>query len=140
MNAAITESFALECLLGIHDFSSDTFKIALYAHGAAINRTTPAYTADQEISGTAYSEGGEIITISGGYPKIDGRIAGVRFEEALWPGPATFNYQKALIYNATKDNRSVLAVDFGGPRGPVNSSHRIRTLETDPPLLCLSFG
>ncbi len=140
MRAMITKSFALDCLYGIHDFRVDTFMIALFIPGAAIDFDTEVYEANNEILGAGYDQGGVPMVVNLEYPKIEGKSACVRFNYATWEGPATFSYRKALIYNATKGNRSVMAIDFGTDRGPENSGHRIFTPESALPLLTLSFG
>lgn len=140
MKAWITKSFALECFQGIHDFRGDIIKMACFAPGAPIDVETAAYDVYYETSGPGYVSGGQIVSIVDGYPRIDENLAGVRFEDVIWPGPATFTYRKALIYNATKDNRSIIAIDFSLDRGPLNASHKISTPVFAPPVLAMSFG
>lgn len=141
MKASITKSFARECFLGIHDLSSDTLKIACFVGAdAPINSDTTEYDIYFETSGPGYTSGGQVISIPDGYPMLEGPFMGIRFDDIIWPGPATFSYRKALIYNATKGNRSIMAIDFGLDKGPLNSSHKISTPASAPPPLTLSFG
>ena len=46
----LTTSFKTELLQGIHDFSADTFKIALYTSDASLGADTTAYTTTGEVS------------------------------------------------------------------------------------------
>lgn len=57
-------SFKEELLQAIHDFTSDTFKIALYSSSASLGPNTTVYTAVGEISGTGYTSTGKALTIS----------------------------------------------------------------------------
>ena len=69
---AMTTSFKVELLQGVHNFFSGsgggsantgaTFKIALYTSSATINATTTVFTTTNEASGTAYSSGGNTLT------------------------------------------------------------------------------
>jgi hypothetical protein len=44
-----TTSFKEELYKGVHNFETDTFKIALYTANATLNQDTTAYTATGEI-------------------------------------------------------------------------------------------
>lgn len=57
INTALCTSFKKELFEAVHDFTSDTFKIALYSSSASLDATTTAYSASNEISGTGYSAG-----------------------------------------------------------------------------------
>ena len=59
-----TNQFKVGLASGQFDFSTDTFKMALYTGGASIGPTTASYTATNETSGTGYTAGGEILTVS----------------------------------------------------------------------------
>lgn len=48
----LTTSFKTELLQGIHDFSTDTFKIALYSSTADLSADTTEYTSTGETTGT----------------------------------------------------------------------------------------
>ena len=47
---------------GSFNFSSDTFKLALYTNAATLDETTSAYTTDGEVTAAGYTAGGQIIT------------------------------------------------------------------------------
>lgn len=132
-----TQSFTLDLLTNIHDFSYDQIKVALYTGDASIDDATTEYTTDNEIVGVGYTAGGENMYVSTGYPKLDPDRGAVRFEEVVWEAPSTFTYRKALVYNATKGNRSILVIDYGTDRGPLNSTHRLFTPLSSPPLILI---
>lgn len=107
----LTASFKKELLQGVHDFDTDTFKIALYTSASDISSSTTAYTSTNEVVGTGYTAGGEVLTNLG--VTLSGTTAYTSWEDPSWPG-ATFTTAGALIYNASKANRSVLVLNFGG--------------------------
>jgi len=123
-------SFLLELFKGTHDFSSNTFKMALYTESATINVDTTAYTATGECTGTGYTAGGFTLTKATGFPKLNddvvpgvgiGRIALMTFNN-LSITNLTALPRYALIYNASKSNKAVLIRDFGAVLPLVNDN------------------
>lgn len=135
-----TKSFSLELFLGIHDFSGDSIRVALYGADALIDADTFEYSAIDEITGTGYTAGGELMVPTSTYPKIEDGRGCVRFDRVTWGGSCTFSYQKVLIYNASKGNRSIFAIDFGNLRGPENSTHYFELPTSFPPFLIMNRG
>ena len=109
----LTASFKEELLKGIHDFSNtgDTFKIALYTNSSNISSTTTEYTAVNEVVGSGYTAGGA--TLVGLGVTLSGTTAYTSWEEYTWAN-STLTTAGALIYNASKANRSVAVLNFGG--------------------------
>lgn len=105
-----TTSFKKELYLGIHDLDTDTIKIALYTANADLNQNTTVYTTTEEITGTGYTAGGE--TLTNAVVSADNNTAYVTFGNAVW-NPGVFTTRCALIYNASKGNRSIAVLDFG---------------------------
>lgn len=110
----LCKSFLLETQEATHDWSSDTFYIALYDTSATIDTDTTAYTTDHEITGTGYTAGGVELSVASGYPVLDGSTVLVDLDDVVISG-AAFTVQYALIYNASKANRAVAVLDFGQP-------------------------
>ena len=108
-----TTSFKEELYEGIHDLLTDTLKIALYTAYADLGQATTAYTTSNEVSGGGYVAGGE--TLSGVTVMSSGSTAYVSFSPVSWTG-ATFTARGALIYNASKANRSIAVLNFGADR------------------------
>jgi len=110
-----TTSFKAELLQGIHDFDTDTFKIALYLATADLGASTTVYAATGETSGTGYTAGGETMT------GISVNSAGfVNFANVSW-NPAAFTARGALIYNSTKGDKAVAVLDFGSDKTATNT-------------------
>jgi hypothetical protein len=108
-----TTSFKAELYAGIHDLTTDTLKLALYTAEANLDASTTAYTTANEITGTGYSAGGNVVT--GAAISSSGYTAWVTFNNVLWV-PAAFTTRCALLYNASKANRSIAVLDFGADK------------------------
>ena len=113
-----TTSFKAELYQAIHDLTTDTLKLALYTAEADLNEATTAYTTANEISGTGYSAGGNVVT--GAVISSSGYTAWVTFNNVLWV-PAAFTARCALLYNASKANRSIAVLDFGSDKTCTNT-------------------
>jgi hypothetical protein len=139
--AGPVSSFKLECLLGIHDFSADVFKIALYANAASLDTATTTYATADEVSGSGYAPGGIVIAVAPTFPKLV-TLAGfaravVDFAPAIWP-LVTLTARAGLIYNATKASRAVAVLDFGLDRVASNGPFTVRTPASSPHLITLN--
>ena len=82
-----TTSFKVELYEGVHNFLTDTLKIALYTANADLNQSTTVYSSANEVSGTGYSLGGKILT--GTTVNSSGTVAYVDFDNVIWD-PASF--------------------------------------------------
>lgn len=114
----ICQSFLLELASGIHDFTADEFKIALFEEGATLTPETTAYATTNECSGSGYTAGGVALVAEAGYPQIVSGKCLMDWEDPSW-NPVTVNARAALIYNADKANRAVMVIDFGITMSPV---------------------
>ena len=117
-----TTSFKVQILEGVHNFTSDTFKIALYTGSASLGADTTVYTTTGETSGTGYTAGGETLTPT--TPTSSGTTAYVSFANVSWTS-ASFTARAALIYNATQGNKSVAVLDFGSDKTVSGSTFTI---------------
>jgi hypothetical protein len=113
-----TTSFKQELYEGVHDFLTDTIKIALYTNAATLGADTTVYTTNGETSGTGYSAGGE--TLTGVTVASASNVAYVNFASATW-SPASFTCRGALIYNASKSNKAIAVLDFGADKTATTS-------------------
>lgn len=98
---------------GTFNFTSGTFKIALYTNEATLDATTTAYTTTGEVVGTGYTAGGNVLTISqtpttGNSPNTTAYIS---FANTSWTGALTA--RGALIYKSGGGNPAVCVLDFG---------------------------
>jgi hypothetical protein len=136
----LTSSFKAELLAGLHDFSAssgDTFKIALYGNAADISSATTNYTAVNESSGSGYTAGGATLTNLG--ITLSGTTAYTSWNDVSWAN-ASFTTAGALIYNASKNNRSVAVLNFGGAytadgSGPFTVTFPANTSTTAPVII-----
>lgn len=140
---AVTNSFKLELLQGIHAIGTDTLKLALYTNAATLDENTTAYSATNEVSGTGYVAGGATAVMTAGslmlYDVVTppgGRIAGARLDPITWEAPASFTCRGGLLYNASKSNKSIMVLDFGGDLGPsAGASFIVYFKNTLPPII-----
>ena len=119
-------SFKKELLEAVHDFTSHTFKIALYTDSADLGAGTTVYSTTNEItntSGTAYTAGGKALTTIA--PTTSGTVAFVDFENISWTS-ASFTARGALVYNSSASNKAVAVLDFGSNRVVSNDTFEIQ--------------
>ena len=129
ITAGLTDSFKEQLLLGVHDFATDTFKIALYTSSAVLGPTTTVYTSTNEVSGAGYTATGLVLTNI--TVNLGQGIGYVSFDNPAWVG-ATFATRGALIYNVSKSNKSVGVLNFGIDQTMLGQSFTIQ-LPTDDP-------
>lgn len=123
---AMTTSFKRELMEGVHDFTSHTFKIALYSSDADLNAATTAYSSANEISGTGYTAGGNTLTVTGGTVSTGGTTAYIDFADSEWTS-ATITARGALIYNATAaGNPAVAVLDFGADKTTISGTFTVQ--------------
>jgi hypothetical protein len=116
-----TTTFKLNLLKGLENFftgSPYTYKIALYDATATINSETTAYTTTNEITGTGYTAGGEVLFPTVG-SDASNNTSYVTFANVTW-SPANFTTAGALIYNSTT-NASVAVLNFGADKTATTS-------------------
>ena len=112
ISQTLTTSFKEQLFLAVHDFSTDTFKIALYVAAADLGPTTTVYTATGEVTGAGYVAGG--IALTGATVMTLSTTAYVDFATAVFNAAVTA--RGALIYNASKGNKAVAVLDFGADK------------------------
>ena len=104
---------------GSFNFSSDTFRLALYTNAATLDQNTTAYTTDGESSGGDYVAGGQIVTVTVGTELASsGSIVFINFSSPAWTGAITA--RGALIYKAGA-NGAVCVLDFGSNKTSTNT-------------------
>lgn len=113
-----TTSFRQELLQGIHDLLTDTLKIALYSDAASLSADTTVYSVTNEITGTGYVAGGQVMT--GVTINNSNNVVYVNFNNVVWT-PASFTAAGALIYNSSKANRSIAVISFGSNKTASNT-------------------
>ena len=116
-------SFKIGLMNGTFDFTTDTFKIALYTNLATLNADTTTYTTQGESTGGNYVAGGLALTVTQ-VPTIGnqtGQNAAVyiNFANASWTGAITA--RGALIYKNGGGDPAVCVLDFGSTKTSVNT-------------------
>jgi hypothetical protein len=131
ISQAMCTSFKVNLLQGAQNFNTGTtkvYKIALFTSAATLGAATTTYsgstTGEVSSSGTGYTTGGEILTVSqiptdGG----SGTTAFIDFSDVTWT-TATITAAGALIYNST-DDTAVAVLDFGGDKTSTNGNFTI---------------
>ena len=113
---AMCTSFKGQLMTATHNFTASTgnaFYIALYTSSATLGATTTAYSATDEVVGTAYvAGGGLLVNVT---PTTSGTTGLTDFSDFTW-STATITARGALIYNSTSANKAVCVLDFGGDK------------------------
>jgi hypothetical protein len=115
---SITNSFREEMLKAVHDLATDTLKLALYTGSANLYPTTSAYTPVGEVVAPGYVAGGVVLTgvtiqVSAAN-NVQPSVVYVDFADVVFN--AALTARGALIYNASKADRSVAVLDFGADK------------------------
>ncbi len=111
----LTISFKKEMLQAGQNLVTDTLKMALYTALADLGPATTVYTTNNEIVGTGYTAGGELVTGATISTDTQTETVYVDFNDVSWPG-ANFTARGALIYNVTQGNKSIAVLDFGSDK------------------------
>lgn len=126
----VCTSFLEEILAGTHDFSADTFKVALYGSSATLGPDTIDYTSTGEVSGSGYTAGGATVSVAEGYPLGSGLVVKIDFDDVTWSSSTITAATGCLIYNSSKSNKAVAVFTFGAA---VSSSNGDFVLEWPDP-------
>jgi hypothetical protein len=110
----LTTSFKQQILQAEQNIATDTLKLALYTGLATLGPNTTVYDTSYEVVGTGYTAGGNVLTGVTISTSPNG-IVYVDFNNSVW-NPAAFTCRGALIYNASKGNKSVAVLDFGSDK------------------------
>jgi len=107
-----TTSFKAEVYQAVHNLLTDTIKIALYTSNANLDETTTVYSTLREVVASGYTAGGEVMT--GVALNTSGYTVYVNWANVSWSTAVTARC--ALIYNASKSNKSIAVLDFGSDK------------------------
>jgi hypothetical protein len=130
ISSKISNSFKVEILTAIHDFtasSGDTFNLALYTSSATLDEDTTAYSATNEISntsGSAYSAKGKALTSV--TPVLSSDTAVCDFANISWTS-ASFTANGCLIFNdSASGDPAVCAIAFGSDKTVTSGTFTIQ--------------
>ena len=100
-------------LVALQALATGTLKMALYTADANLNAGTLVYSTANEVVGTGYTAGGNVLT--GVTVLSSGTTAYLDFDNVVW-NPAGFTARGALIYNTSLGNLAVAVLDFGADK------------------------
>jgi hypothetical protein len=99
--------------IALQHLATGTLRMALYTADADLGAGTLTYTTANEVVGTGYTAGGNVIT--GVTVQQSGTTACLDFDNVVW-NPASFTARGALIYNTSLGNLAVAVLDFGADK------------------------
>jgi hypothetical protein len=108
-----TDAFATGLMNGVYNFTTDSFKIALYTGSASLGPTTAIYTSANEIVATGYTAGGIALPVSV-TPTSANNTTYISFSNVTWNAALTTS--GALIYKSGGTNPTVCVLDFGSEK------------------------
>ena len=114
--------FGVNLLSGLENFTSTSpyvYKMALFNANADLNNSTTAYSAVNEVTGTGYTAGGQVLTPVTLSSDTTNNTAFVSFNNVTW-SPANFTTRGALIYNSTT-GAAVFVLNFGSDKIPTST-------------------
>ena len=109
ITAGQCDSFLLESLNGGVHAPDDEYRIALYSSAANLSPQTTRYSSGGEIKAIGYVAGGA--ELQNRRTGLVNGVAWLNWDNPTWTG--TIAARGALVYNASKDNRAVVVMDFG---------------------------
>lgn len=128
ITTALCNTFKQELLGGIHDFDTDTIKVALIksthtgTYDSSISNYSDLVNNSDEVVGTGYTAGG--VFLSGASIILDGNTACVDFSDETISS-ASISAIGALLYNDSKQRRSIAVLDFGETKVSTNGDFTI---------------
>jgi hypothetical protein len=118
----VTTSFKYDCYTAQQNVATDTLKMALYTAAANLNADTTAYDTTAEVTSSNYTAGGQ--TLTGVTVSTSGSTVYVSFNNPSWNN-VSFTCRGALIYNASKSNKSVAVLNFGSDKTVSNNTFTV---------------
>ena len=113
-----TNAFATGLMNGVYNFTSGSFKIALYTGSATLGPDTAVYTSSNEVVATGYTAGGIALPVSV-VPISANDVTYISFANVTWYGSITA--RGALIYQDGGSNPTVCVLDFGSDKTSITS-------------------
>jgi hypothetical protein len=110
-----TDAFATGLMNGVYNFTTDSFKIALYTGSASLGPDTAVYTAGltSEVVAAGYTAGGIALPVTV-TPISANNTAYISFANVTWNAALTAS--GALIYKLGGTNPTVCVLDFGSEK------------------------
>ena len=113
-----TNAFATGLMNGVYNFTTGSFKMALYTGSATLGPDTAVYTSSNEVVATGYTAGGIALPVSVA-PISANDVSYISFANVAWYGNITA--RGALIYQDGGSNPTVCVLDFGSDKTSIVS-------------------
>ena len=113
-----TDAFKTGLMNGGYNFTSGSFKMALYTGSATLGPSTAVYTSTNEVVATGYTAGGIALPVSV-TPTSSNNVTYISFSNVTWYGSITA--RGALIYQDGGSNPTVCVLDFGSDKTSITS-------------------
>ena len=108
-----TDAFATGLMNGVYNFTSGSFKVALYTGSATLGPDTSVYTSSNEVVAAGYTAGGIALPVSVA-PTSSNNVSYISFSNVTWN--AALTARGALIYQSGGVNPTVCVLDFGSDK------------------------
>lgn len=120
---SMATSYKLELLGARHSMTADAFMFSLYSSSALLSAGTAGYTAAGECASSgSFATGGA--TLTNVSPTSSGTTAFCDFNDISFTS-ATISADGAGIYNSSKGNAWVAALDFGSTKTSTNGTFAV---------------
>jgi hypothetical protein len=112
ITTAMCTSFKVELMTATHNLSTGghNIRMALFDSTVTLDATTTVYATANEVVGTGYTAGGQVLTNV--TPTSSGTTAFADFADLVWTS-STFVARGGLLFNNSAANRAIAALDFG---------------------------
>ena len=114
ITTGVCNSWKQELGVGTHNFTVTTgnvVKAALYLETATLSKDTTVYSATNEVTGTGYTAGGDVLVNV--TPVLSGDTCIFDWDDPTWAAATISGMRGILFYNSTQANRAIFVVDFG---------------------------
>lgn len=130
----ITNSYKLDLFNGLHQ-PGDIYQMALY--NKPLDVSVVAYQTANEALGPGYKPGG--VTLAGRAASLVGVVALLGWASPVWLN-SSLSASYALIYNYTRERRSVAVIDLGGTFTSSNGPFTVDLPALTPETALISIG
>ena len=138
ISQALCTSAKVDFFSGAQTPLTDTIKIALYTSAATLSADTTEYSATNEVPASgSYPDGGG--TLLGTVITSSGTTAWITFSNITFTA-ATITARGALIYNASRANKSIAVLDFGSDKSSVSGDFPIQFPTADASSAIIRFA
>lgn len=117
MSTGCYNAFKRDLMLGVHNFSSHTIKVALMGSGHTFNPAHSVWSdvSSNEVTGSGYTAGGQALAGKTVAKDDTNNRAYFSANNAVWDN-VTVTFYHAVLYNDTATGKPLIgSFSFGGP-------------------------